>query len=222
MNIEIIYKDNNYIIVEKPAGIPSQPDKTGDEDLLSELEKQFKNIWLLHRLDRPVGGLMAFALNEKTAIEINKQINNGSFKKNYYAVSCGVPKSQNGELRNYLVKNQRLNISSVSNKENKNAKEAALRYSLMETVESGKFGKLSLIDIELLTGRHHQIRVQMSYAGLPLWGDVKYNQAFKRGYFSISPALYSHRIELINPDTNEKKIFEKSPDFEPFNLFKFS
>lgn len=218
-NIEIIYKDDNFIVVEKPAGVPSQPDKTGDEDLLSTLERQFKNIWLLHRLDRPVGGLMVFALNEQAASEINKQINNGSFKKSYYAVSCGAAKSESGELRNYLVKNQRLNISAVSNKENRNAKEAVLKYSLIKTIENDKFGRLSLMDIELFTGRHHQIRVQMSYAGMPLWGDVKYNPAFKRGYYNVSPALYSHRIELINPDTKKKEVFEKTPQFEPFSLF---
>ncbi len=87
MNVNIIYKDNNFIIVEKPIGVPSQPDKTGDADLLSQLEKQFKEIWLLHRLDRPVGGLMVFALNEKTASEISKQINNGKIKK---VLFCGL------------------------------------------------------------------------------------------------------------------------------------
>lgn len=219
MNINIIYENNEFVIVEKPAGMPVQPDKTGDIDLLSELEKQFESVWLLHRLDRPVGGLMVFALNEKTASGISRQINNGTFKKKYYAVCCGVPKNNSGEMRNYLVKNQRLNISSVSNRGNKNAKEAVLKYELIGTAKHDKFGELSLVDINLLTGRHHQIRVQMSNAGIPLWGDVKYNPDFKRGYYDISPALYSYKVEFQNPLTGEKESYEKKPYSEPFNLF---
>jgi len=219
MEINIIYKDKNFIIVEKPVGVPCQPDKTGDLDLLSQLEKHFNSIWILHRLDRPVGGLMVFALNEKVAADISKQINNSIFKKYYYAVCCGVPNNETGELRDYIVKNQRLNISVVTNKGNKNAKQAVLEYRVIKTVENDKYGKLSLVEINLLTGRHHQIRVQMSNAGTPLWGDVKYNNLFKRGFYNVSPALYSHRVEFINSETNKREIFEKNPQLEPFNLF---
>lgn len=219
MEVNIVYKDNNFIVVEKPVGVPTQPDKTGDDDLLSQLEKQFNNIWLLHRLDRPVGGLMVFALNDKTVSKINKQINNGLFKKSYFAVCCGIPKNNSGEMRDYLVKNQRLNMSTVTNRENKRAKEAVLEYTLINSITDKKLGVLSLLDINLYTGRHHQIRVQLANAGFPLWGDVKYNSVFKRGYYNVSPALYSHKIELVNPETEKIEIFEKTPDFEPFNLF---
>ena len=130
-----------------------------------------------------------------------------------------MPKSEEGELRDWLVKNQRLNISSVSNRGDKNAKEAVLRYRLMETVEDGKFGELSLLDIKLLTGRHHQIRVQTANAGMPLWGDTKYNLEFKRGYYNIFPALYSRRLEFVHPDTKKVVVFEKFPEYAPFTLF---
>ncbi len=122
-------------------------------------------------------------------------------------------------MRDYLLKNQRLNISTVTNKGNKNAKEAILEYTLVKKIENKEFGQLALLDIKLYTGRHHQIRVQMANAGLPLWGDIKYNEDFKRGHYNVSPALYSHSIELINPDTKKVEIFEKIPRFEPFNLF---
>ena len=110
-------------------------------------------------------------------------------------------------------------MSAVSDKGNKNAKEAILDYRLIKTIEDDKFGTLSLLDIKLHTGRHHQIRVQTSHAGIPLWGDTKYNPDFKRGYFNISPALYSKRLEFIHPDTSKRVVFEKNPEFEPFSLF---
>ena len=219
MELNIIYSDKSIVIVEKPARVPSQPDKTGSEDLLTALEQKFGFAGLVHRLDRPVGGLMVFALNKRAEAFLSKQMNGGGFGKNYAAVCCGVPEKERGEMRDWLVKNQRLNISAVSNKGNKNAKEAVLDYTLIKTIEDEKYGPLSLLDIVLHTGRHHQIRVQTSHAGIPLWGDTKYNPAFKRGYYNISPALYSRRLEFIHPDTSKKVVFEKKPEFEPFSLF---
>lgn len=219
MELNIIYNDKSIAIIEKPAGVPSQPDKTGSEDLLSAVEKEFVYAGLVHRLDRPVGGLMVFALNKRAESFLAKQMNGGDFGKNYAAVCCGVPEKESGTMTDWLVKNQRLNMSTVSNKGNKNAKEAILEYRLIKTIDDDKFGTLSLLDIKLHTGRHHQIRVQMSHAGIPLWGDTKYNPDFKRGYFNISPALYSKRLEFIHPDTSKRVVFEKNPEFEPFSLF---
>ena len=219
MEINVIYSDKSIAIVEKPAGVPSQPDKTGSEDLLTAMEKRFGYAGLVHRLDRPVGGLMVFALDKRAEAALSKQMSGEGFKKNYFAVCCGVPKQESGEMRDWLVKNQRLNISSVSNKGNKNAKEAVLKYSLIKTLDDGEFGRLSLLDIRLITGRHHQIRVQTAHAGIPLWGDTKYNPAFARGYYNINLALYSRRLEFIHPDTKKTVVFEKNPDFEPFSLF---
>ncbi len=219
MDINIIYSDKSIAVAEKPSGVPSQPDKTGDMDMLTAVGERFGYAGLIHRLDRPVSGLMVFALNKGAEKFVLEQMSGGGFGKNYAAVCCGVPKSEEGELRDWLVKNQRLNISSVSNRGDKNAKEAVLRYRLMETMEDGKFGELSLLDIKLLTGRHHQIRVQTANAGMPLWGDTKYNPEFKRGYYNIFPALYSRRLEFVHPDTKKVVVFEKFPEYAPFTLF---
>lgn len=219
MEINVIYSDKSIAVVEKPSGVPSQPDKTGNEDLLTAVEEKFGYAGLIHRLDRPVGGLMVFALNKRAEAFLARQMNDGGFGKSYAAVCCGRPEKESGEMRDWLVKNQRLNISSVSNRGDKNAKEAVLEYRLIKAVDHEKYGQLSLLDIRLHTGRHHQIRVQTSHAGIPLWGDTKYNPAFRRGYFNISPALYSKRLEFIHPDTGERVVFEKNPDFEPFSLF---
>lgn len=220
MDINIIYEDKSFIIVEKPAGAPSQPDKTGDMDMLTYLEKKYKRVWLVHRLDRPVGGLMVFALNEKTAAYFSKQSVNGVLGKEYMAVCCGAFKKPEGELRNWLVKNQRLNISEVVNKnQNKNAKEAVLEYRCMKTIDTKDYGKLSLVYIKLNTGRHHQIRVQFSHAGLPLWGDTKYNPQFKRGFYGVKVALYAYRLTLIDPYKKTEMVFENKPCGMPFDLF---
>ena len=220
MEINIIYEDKNLVVAEKPAGMPSQPDKTGDTDILTLLEKKYNKVWLVHRLDRPVGGLMVFALNEKTASYLGKQVLDGKLGKEYMAVCCGVPKNESGELRNWLVKNQRLNISEVVNgKINKNAKEAVLDYRLIKTVDTEKFGKLSLVYINLHTGRHHQIRVQFANAGTPLWGDTKYNPKFKRGFYGVNTALYAYRLTVVKPGEKTELILEKAPNSTPFDLF---
>ena len=110
-------------------------------------------------------------------------------------------------------------MSAVVTKGTNNAKESILEYKTVNTVSDEKFGKLTLLEIVLKTGRHHQIRVQTANAGIPLWGDTKYNNAFKRGFYNISPALYSARLEFYHPVTKERVFFEKKPDFYPFTAF---
>ena len=220
IDMNIIYNDKNIVIVEKPSGVPSQPDKTGDADLLTELNEKFGYAGLVHRLDRPVGGLMVYALDKKSEAKLSAEMSGNGFKKMYYAVCCGKPKAESAELRDWLVKNQRLNMSSVSNKGDKRAKEAVLEYKCLETVTDEKFGVLSMLEVELKTGRHHQIRVQCANAGFPLWGDVKYNKDFKRGYHNVSPALYSGRLEFTHPVTGKRVLFEKMPEGFPFELFQ--
>lgn len=219
MDLNIIYSDTNIAVIEKPAGVPTQPDKTGDADLLAAVSKRFEYAGLVHRLDRPVGGLMVFALDKKSEAILSKEISGEGFIKTYFAVCCGIPKADNGILANWLVKNQRLNMSAVVTKGTNNAKEAILEYKTVNTVSDEKFGKLTLLEIVLKTGRHHQIRVQTANAGIPLWGDTKYNNEFKRGFYNISPALYSARLEFYHPVTKERVFFEKKPDFYPFTAF---
>ena len=219
MDLNIIYSDTNIAVIEKPAGVPTQPDNTGDADLLAAVSKRFEYAGLVHRLDRPVGGLMVFALDKKSEAILSKEISGEGFIKTYFAVCCGIPKADNGILADWLVKNQRLNMSAVVTKGTNNAKEAILEYKTVNTVSDEKFGKLTLLEIVLKTGRHHQIRVQTANAGIPLWGDTKYNNEFKRGFYNISPALYSARLEFYHPVTKERVFFEKKPDFYPFTAF---
>jgi len=224
-NIKIIFEDKNIIIVEKPQGIPTQSDKTNDESLLQAINTKTNNkTFLIHRLDRPVGGIMIFAKNEKSCNFISKQIQNKDFKKTYLAVVCGIPEKEEATLIDYIIKNERLNISKIVNKNNRGAKKAELSYKLIKTIKTSEYGFLSLLKIELKTGRHHQIRIQLSNACFPIWGDTKYNPDFgRKGKYKISfvnIALFSNSIQFINPTTNKAEQFTITPpNTFPFNLF---
>lgn len=229
MEIKIIHEDKHIIVAEKPPKVPSQRDKSGDPDMLSILKEHLKKnypsaknpyIGLIHRLDRPVGGLMVFAKTKEANKWLSEEIRDKGFGKEYYAVVCGKPQREEGELRNYLLRNGRINMSKVVNKETKNSKEAILEYKLIESVNTEEYGKLSLVKIILKTGRHHQIRVQFSNADLPLWGDNKYNRTFvkMKGWTQI--ALWAYGLSFKHP--KEKKLckYESKPHKEyPFNLF---
>ena len=216
--MKILYEDAVMLAVVKPQGMPAQADKTGDLDLLSALEDYAKQpLGLLHRLDRPVGGVMLFAKEKKAEVFLAKEIQEHQLKKSYLAVLCGKLSAEEGELEDYLLKNARTNLSEVVSKERKGAKRAALRYRRIAERET-EFGVLTLAEIELETGRHHQIRVQTAHAGVPIWGDKKYNQNFlKRGKTDI--ALWSYRLEGLHPQTKEPFSFMAKPEKEPFSLF---
>ncbi|HOA80370.1 MAG TPA: pseudouridine synthase [Defluviitaleaceae bacterium] len=168
MDINIIYEDAHLIVASKAPKIPSQPDKTGDKDMLSYLKDYLKEkypsarspyIGLVHRLDRPVGGLMVFAKTKLANAKLSEQIQNKQFKKEYLAVVCGKPIKPQGELVDYLLKNQKSNLSKVVPKGTRGAKEAILEYECIESIKIEDEGILSLLKIILKTGRHHQIRV---------------------------------------------------------------
>ena len=225
--LNIIFEDKNLIIVEKYQGIPCQADKTNDKDLLSEVSSYIGNdAFLVHRLDRPVGGIMIFAKNKNTCSSLSSQIQEKTFKKTYLAVVCGIPEEPEKTLVDYMIKNQRLNLSKIVNKNNQGAKRAELSYKLLKTCETDDYGKLSLLEIDLKTGRHHQIRLQLSNIGLGIWGDTKYNDKFKRhGEFSfhkfVNISLFSTSIEFINPTTKQLEKYSLTPpNEEPFSFFK--
>ena len=216
--INVIYEDNHLLVVEKPINIPVCEDESKDIDLLSILKSYLKNkynkpgnvyLGLVHRLDRPVGGVMVFAKTSKAASRLSKQVSEHSLKKTYYAVVCGKVKDKD-TLVDYLYKDTKKNISYVVDKAK--GKESILDYKLICYKDN-----YSLVEINLKTGRSHQIRVQFSSRGFPLVGDAKYN---KNHDGKTNVALFAKRLEFIHPVSKEKLSFElDSPKRYPFNLF---
>lgn len=215
----IVYEDNHLLVVEKPRNVLVQADNTNDLDLLSELKMYIKkkynkpnNVYLglVHRLDRPVGGLMVFARTSKVAGRLSNQIRNHQFKKTYLAIGCGYLKSKSGLMEDNLLKLDNQNKTVVNQK----GKHAVLQYEVLKEIDG-----LSLIKIYLETGRSHQIRVQFSHRGCPLWGDQKYNVKAKVGE---QIALWSYEINFKHPTTNEEMDFKLEPKWDeyPWNIFK--
>ena len=220
INIKILYEDKNIIVIEKPAGMPSQPDKTGDTSVLDELSAYFGRGFktIVHRLDRPVGGLMVFGKTAESVKNLSEDVKNKIFNKNYYAVCLGAPGKGKMILKDYIAKDKRKNLSFISTREDKNAREAILEMECVETLTDEKLGEISLVSINLITGRHHQIRLQLSNAGYPVLGDRKYGRRTRGVEF---PALYSGSIGFRHPISGKEMCFEKTPEYYPFTLFDF-
>ncbi len=217
MDIKIIFEDENIIVVEKPPKVPSQKDPSGDADLMSLLNREY--LGLIHRLDRPVGGVMVFSKNKEATTFLSKGISNDGFHKQYLVVVCGVPQEKNGQFKDYLTKNGSTNVSSVTSKDTKGSKEAILTYSLLETMETEELGTLSLLLVTLQTGRHHQIRVQLSHHGLPIWGDTKYNVLFSNTKQWTQIALWAHILKFRNLKGKKVSYTSYPYDEYPWNLF---
>ena len=216
-NVNVIYEDNHLLVVEKPINVPVQEDNSKDKDMLTILKEYLKvkynkpgNVYLglVHRLDRPVGGVMVFAKTSKCASRLSDQIRLNKFNKIYNAVVEGTVKEED-KLTDYLLKDTKNNIVRVD----KNGKESVLYYRKIKTIDN-----LNLIEIKLETGRSHQIRVQMSHNGNPLFGDQKYNKNSKVGE---QLALFAKKLEFYHPITNELLTFEIDlPNRYPFSIFK--
>lgn len=213
--LKVLYEDNHIIIVEKIPNISSQADKTGDEDMLNLVKQYIKEkfnkpgevyIGLIHRLDRPVGGIMVFARTSKAAARLSEQIRNKEFKKKYLAVVDGKFEDQKGSLENYLFKDERHNMSKVVDKNKKNAKLAKLDYEVLNYDDKRD---LTLVKINLYTGRHHQIRVQMANFGHSLYGDQKYGVRGKGKQIR----LWAYEIEFLHPVKKEIIKFTDYPDW---------
>ena len=215
--INIIYEDNHLLVVEKPINVPVQADESKNLDLLTMLKDFIKkrdnkkgNVYLglVHRLDRPVGGIMVFAKTSKCAERLSKQIRDCILQKTYYAVVEGKINKE-GTFKDRLLKDRKSNIVKVD----ESGKESMLNYELID-YKNG----LSLVKINLITGRSHQIRVQFSSRNYPLYGDQKYNKNAKKGE---QIALFSKALVLEHPITKEKIKFELDlPSREPFSIFK--
>lgn len=219
--LHIVYEDNHIIVVIKPANIPVQADKTGDMDMLTLVKSYIKEkynkpgevyLGLVHRLDRMVGGLVVFARTSKAASRLSEYIRNREFKKKYMAIVNGSLTGK-GELRDYLVKNERLNMSRVVDSNVKDSKEAILEYNVQSNFKYNN-KDYSLVNVDLKTGRHHQIRVQFANAGYPLYGDIKYGQKINK--IGQNLALWSCYLSFYHPTKDEYLEF----NFTPYDILK--
>lgn len=221
MNFDILFEDEHLIVCYKPAGIPTQTSKLGEQDMVSLLKNYLKGAYVavIHRLDQPVEGLLVFAKTPLAARELNKGLQEVGFGKYYKAVLCGMPKEKEAILEDYLIKDGRTNTSRVCDKKERDAKKAVLFYEVLATArDEGR--DISLVKVKLDTGRHHQIRVQMANKGCPIWGDTKYNTAPIQDRRFRHMALCAYKLEFLHPKTKKKMEFEIEPKGEGFDFFE--
>ena len=227
MKIEMLYEDDDLLVCVKPHGMPAQSDKSMEVDLLSDrktylFEKNGKKeepyLAMIHRLDRPVGGIMIFAKNKEAAADLSRQMQEGEIYKYYQAILTGTLKQEEGTLVDYMVKDAKTNTSKIVKEGTPDAKRAELSYEVLDVMETDE-GIISYVLIALVTGRHHQIRVQLANQNAGIWGDTKYNKKFqkvKKNYKQIG--LYCTRMELIHPSTGKEMVFKCEPEGEAFEL----
>lgn len=223
MEIPVLYEDNHLLLVEKPVNIPVQADRSGDDDLLTMLKRDLKiryqkpgNVYLglVHRLDRPVGGAIVFAKTSKAASRLSDMIRRHVVERKYLAVVHGTPNKKREQLVDYLYKDQRTNKVFTVSSHHPNAKKAVLDY---EVVESRK--GFSLLSVNLHTGRPHQIRVQLSAMGHPIFGDQKYGEHVNKPGQQL--ALWAHSLHLEHPVKKEPvEVYSKPPSRYPWNLWE--
>lgn len=227
--MDVLYEDNHIIVVSKPQGVPSQPDSTGDLDMLSQVKAYVKEkynkpgeafIGLVHRLDRPTGGAMVFARTSKAASRLSEQMREGEFDKTYYAVTVGRPRETKGKIVSYLKKNERDNTVQIVPQSSEGAKRAELDY---ETLEYNSETNHALLKVKLYSGRGHQIRVQLKSIKCPIFGDQKYGG---EDMPKVMLNLFATELSFLHPTTKQKMIFRVYPDenavaWNEFNLEKY-
>lgn len=201
----VVYEDNHIIVVNKDSGEIVQGDKTGDtplSDIVKEYIRQKYNkpgnvfLGVVHRLDRPVSGLVVFAKTSKALTRLNEMFRTNSVHKTYWAITRNTPPQPSGRLEQWIVRNEKQNKSYVYNREVPNSKKAVLEYSTIGTSDN-----YTLIEVRLMTGRHHQIRCQLAAMGCPIKGDLKYGARRSNPDGSIS--LMSRHVEFIHPVSKE-------------------
>ena len=216
MGLNILFEDDHVLVVKMDAGIPGQAGKMRMMDLQGLIKNEIYRrnrkggepyLGLIHRLDQPVEGVMVFAKTPFAAGALSEQVTDGRMKKHYLALLCGKPAEDSGKLVDYLVKDGRTNTSSVVKEQNKDAKRAELNYQVLKRNE-----ETTLVEVELITGRHHQIRVQMANAGWPLYGDTKYNPRFQEVMEHVQTALCAYKLSLVHPKTKKVMEFCIEPD----------
>ena len=239
--IKLIYEDANLLVVEKPAGIESQSSRKFEPDMVSEIKNYLKistkestkastglgepYVGVIHRLDKPVGGVMVYAKNQKAAASLSRQVQDGRMEKQYQAVVCGKLVDIVGNYVDYLLKDGKNNFVSIVDKTVAGSKRAELSYRVLEEKEEEN-RPISLVEIRLLTGRQHQIRVQFAGHGTPLWGDNKYNPQWagvlpgkEKERRQGSLALWAVRLSFEHPATGKRMTFSTKPRGAAFERF---
>ena len=216
----VVYEDNHVIIVNKTASEIVQGDKTGDVPLSETVKQYIKEMYakpgnvflgVVHRLDRPVSGLVVFAKTSKALARLNEMFRGGEVKKTYWAIVKQCPPAEEGELVHYLVRNEKQNKSYAYGREVKGAKKAVLHYRLI-----GRSENYYLLEVDLKTGRHHQIRCQLAKIGCPIKGDLKYG--FPRSNPDGSICLHARTVSFVHPVS--KKLIEVTAPLPESNLWK--
>lgn len=217
MEIDVLFEDNHIIAINKKPSQLVQGDKTNDEPLSEMVKKYIKLkynkpgevfIGVVHRLDRPVSGIVLFAKTSKALSRLNELFRTKNIQKTYWAVVKNTPKKTQDTLVNFLIKDEKTNKSRAFNEERKNALRSELSYKTI-----GKTDNYYLLEVLPITGRHHQIRVQLAHMGCPIKGDLKYG--FDRSNKDASIHLHARKIEFIHPVKNEKIIIEATPPNDP-------
>ena len=198
---QIIFEDSEIIVVNKSSGIPTQPDKNNTPSLLELLTQERPNLYLLHRLDQRVSGLVIFAKTELSAKQLNKDFQTRNITKKYRAITANKPAENEAKLTHWLLKDSKNNLSKAFVKEVENSQKSELIYRVIQSSE-----RYHLLEIELLTGRFHQIRSQLSAIGIPILGDLKYG--YKRSSPDGSIFLQSYHLSLNHPVTKKPIQFE--------------
>ena len=218
--LEILYEDNHIIVVNKPQNVPTQSDISEDKDMLTMVKEYIKEkynkpgnvyVGLVHRLDRPTGGILVFAKTTKAAGRLSEQIRNGTMEKTYLCVVEGVPTEPRAELFNYLKKNAKENKVRVVQAPIDGAKDAKLSYEMLTADD-----KFSLLKVNLYTGRSHQIRAQLSNIRLPIYGDAKYGAHPKSNI-----ALYASMLKFEHPTTKQVLSFKVCPPVDKLPWKRF-
>lgn len=260
-DLNVIYEDNHVIVVIKPQNIPTQADESGDIDMLSIVKEYVKikynkpgNVYvgLVHRLDRPTGGLLVFAKTSKAASRLSEQMKSGLFVKKYLTIVVGKPNEKTKKLEHFLKKDERTNIVKIVPQGEMGAKKAELIYNVVDVyndyievpfepkikmkidqyedlskpeeieirMERKIINTLSLVEVELLTGRSHQIRVQMASLKTPLYGDVKYGEVREERTSNL--ALWAYKLNFTHPTTKQLMSFKVFPNLENEPWEKFA
>lgn len=227
--IKVLYEDQDIIVTVKPAGVESQSAKRFSPDMVSEIRKHLvinrlctpgteSYVGVIHRLDKPVSGIMVYAKSKKAAAALSEQVKAGKMEKIYEAVVCGKPVENVDKFVDYLRKSVDGNYSQVVEKGIKDARRAELSYEVKDSIKTEN-GELTLVRIHLMTGRHHQIRVQFSSRGLPLYGDARYNKELAQTGERAPLALCAVALAFWHPVTGKRMEFSMKPSGGGFNKF---